>query len=63
MRCFVNSRCFGCRMCAVICPQLFSIVEGGYAKAQDVEIPLEWMDDLEDAIKACAAHAIVEKED
>ena len=50
-------------MCAVICPQLFSIVEGGYAKAQDVEIPLEWMDDLEDAIKACAAHAIVEKED
>ncbi|MCQ2558927.1 MAG: ferredoxin [Oscillospiraceae bacterium] len=54
----VNERCFGCKMCAVICPQVFRIDEHGYAKVIMDPVSFHLEDDLDDAIRACSAHAI-----
>jgi ferredoxin len=53
-----RKKCCGYAMCAELCPEVFSIDEGGLVVANMTEIPDELMDATEEAVYSCPADVL-----
>lgn len=53
-----DSLCRGHGVCVGICPEVFTLTDGGYAEAIDTPVPPEYADQVAEAISACPEHAI-----
>ncbi|WP_166908166.1 ferredoxin [Mycobacterium sp. DL440] len=50
--------CRGHGICAALCPQVFSLTDGGYAEAIDTDIPPELEGAVVEAVDGCPERAI-----
>lgn len=55
-----DSQCRGHGVCVALCPQVFSLTDGGYAVADPGVVPAELEDDVRQAIMSCPEQAITE---
>jgi ferredoxin len=55
-----DDRCAGHGMCVILCPEVFTLNDDGYAEAQMTDIPVEFETAVRDAIDSCPEHAITE---
>jgi ferredoxin len=53
-----EDRCRGHGMCLTICPEVFTIGDGGYAEILVDEVPAEYLDAVADAVSCCPEQAI-----
>ncbi|MBI3214323.1 MAG: ferredoxin [Mycobacterium sp.] len=61
MRVSVNDGlCRGHGVCVAVCPDVFTLLDDGYAEAIDGEIPPDQQAAVVEAIEACPEHAISE---
>lgn len=50
--------CRGHGVCAALCPQVFTLTDGGYAEAIDADIPSEFEATVAEAAESCPERAI-----
>ncbi len=50
--------CRGHGVCAALCPQVFTLTDGGYAEAIDTEIPAQLEAAVAEAAESCPEQAI-----
>ncbi|MGA5545359.1 ferredoxin [Mycobacterium sp. NPDC051198] len=50
--------CRGHGVCAALCPQVFTLTDGGYAEAIATDIPPELEDAVAEAVDGCPERAI-----
>lgn len=50
--------CRGHGVCAAVCPQVFTLTDGGYAEALAADIPPEFENAVAEAIAGCPEQAI-----
>lgn len=50
--------CRGHGVCAALCPQVFTLTDGGYAEAIDTDIPAELEAAVAEAAQSCPEQAI-----
>lgn len=61
MRVFVDdSSCRGHGVCVALCPEVFSLTDGGYAVADPGDVDPALEDSVRDAITSCPENAIRE---
>jgi ferredoxin len=53
-----DDRCRGHGACVAVCPEVFTLNDGGYADAQATDVPVEFEEAVRDAIASCPEHAI-----
>ena len=58
MRYLVNDNCIGCRLCALTCPEVFSMGESGTAVAIHTQVPDRLLTAASEAMENCPAAAI-----
>lgn len=56
-----DSQCRGHGVCVALCPQVFSLTDGGYAVADPGVVPPALEDDVRQAIMSCPEQAITEE--
>lgn len=56
----VNENCIGCGLCAGICPEVFSMIDEGVAKAIESEVPAGSESTAAEAKDSCPVGAIEE---
>ncbi len=56
----VNDGCIGCGLCEGACPEVFSMTEGGVARATDADVPAEYEAAAAEAKNGCPVGAIEE---
>ena len=61
MKYIVNDDCIGCGLCAGICPEVFTLTDGGMAAVITAEVPDAVLGSAEEAKDGCPVSAI-EKE-
>ena len=62
MKVFVDdSRCRGHGVCVALCPEVFSLTDGGYAEAIPGDVAAQYQDAVRDAITSCPENAISEE--
>lgn len=62
MKVFVDdSRCRGHGVCVALCPEVFSLTDGGYAVAIHGDVAEEFQITVRDAITSCPENAISEE--
>ena len=50
--------CRGHGVCITICPEVFTLLDGGYAEAIEDEVPAELEGAVTEAVGLCPEHAI-----
>ncbi|CDP86708.1 MULTISPECIES: ferredoxin [Mycolicibacterium] len=50
--------CRGHGVCAALCPQVFTLTDGGYAEALSTDIPSELQSTVAQAVDGCPERAI-----
>ncbi len=61
MRVSVNDGlCRGHGVCVGLCPEVFTLTDGGYAEAIDEDVPAGFEATVREAIGSCPEHAITE---
>lgn len=55
-----DSQCRGHGVCVALCPEVFSLTDGGYAVAVSGEIDPALADSVQQAIESCPENAISE---
>jgi ferredoxin len=61
MKVWVNDAlCRGHGVCVAVCPEVFTLLDDGYAEAIEDEVPAEYEAAVAEAIGACPEHAIAE---
>ncbi len=53
--------CRGHGVCVALCPEVFTLTDGGYAEAIDDDVPQEFEAAVAEAVDACPEHAITTK--
>ena len=56
----VNELCIGCGLCEAVCPEVFSLKDGGTAVAVDTDVPKELEANAKEAMTGCPVGAIEE---
>lgn len=51
--------CRGHGVCAAVCPQVFTLTDGGYAEATGTDVPADLVPAVEEAVASCPEHAIL----
>ena len=60
MKYIVNGGCIGCGLCEGTCPTVFSMTDGGVAKAIESEVPDAALESAAEAREGCPVQAIEE---
>ncbi|HEX5144267.1 MAG TPA: ferredoxin [Mycobacterium sp.] len=59
MKVWVNDAlCRGHGVCVAVCPEIFTLLDDGYAEASEDEVPAELEGSVDEAITSCPEHAI-----
>jgi len=53
-----DALCRGHGVCVAVCPEVFTLLDDGYAEAIDSEVPADQENAVKEAIGACPEHAI-----
>jgi len=53
-----DSLCRGHGVCVALCPEVFTLLDDGYAEAIEDDVPAEFEGAVAEAIDACPEHAI-----
>ncbi|NKZ13014.1 ferredoxin [Mycolicibacterium septicum DSM 44393] len=53
-----DDRCRGHGVCVAVCPDVFTLTDGGYAEALVDDVPPELASEVPEAVTACPEHAI-----
>ncbi|ANI37344.1 ferredoxin [Mycolicibacterium vaccae] len=51
--------CRGHGVCAAVCPQVFTLTDGGYAEATLADVPADLEPAVAEAVASCPEHAIL----
>ncbi|WP_273734132.1 ferredoxin [Mycolicibacterium septicum] len=53
-----DDRCRGHGVCVAVCPDVFTLTDGGYAEALVDDVPHELAAEVPEAVTGCPEHAI-----
>ncbi|WP_319448716.1 MULTISPECIES: ferredoxin [unclassified Mycobacterium] len=53
-----DDRCRGHGVCVAICPEVFTLTDDGYARAETSDVPTKLGDTVTEAVDGCPEHAI-----